>query len=180
MGEPDLKRPDLVLHNELMVELLTMALVCDLTRVFTFRHHGWTDDPVFWNLDASDVHHNLTHNETGEQPMVRRTIEFTMGQLAKLIESLQSTPEGDTNVLYNSAMMAYSEVGEGRNHSREDIPIIIAGEAGGALKTGLHHKGDRETAMKVHLTLVRALALDWPSFGKDENKATETVSAIEA
>ncbi|MEE9383396.1 MAG: DUF1552 domain-containing protein [Nannocystaceae bacterium] len=182
VGEPDLSKPDLVLHNELMVELLTMAFVCDLTRVFTFRHHGWTDDPMFWNFGATNSHHNLSHGG-GDQAMVHKTVIFTMEQLAKLIDRLMSTPEGDSDLLYNSVIMAYSEVSEGRTHSTEDMPIIIAGEAGGALRTGFHHKGNGETAMKVHLTLVRALGLNWPSFGKDGDQGdytTESIGELEA
>lgn len=181
VGAPDLARPDMVLNNALMVELLGIALACDLTRVFTFRHHGWTDDPVFWHLGgASDTHHNLTHNEPGDQPTVRGINEFTMGELAKLLERLAATPEGDGTILDNCAMMAYSEVSEGRDHGRENIPIILAGRAGGALRTGLHHRGNRESATKVHLTLVRALGLDWASFGRDENQVDSTISEIEA
>lgn len=181
VGAPDPVRPDMVLNNELMVDLVGVALACDLTRVFTFRHHGWTDDPVFWHLGgANDTHHNLTHNEAGDQPTVRSINEFTMGEFAKLLERLASTPEGDGSILDQCAIMAYSEVGEGRNHSREDIPIIVAGRAGGALRTGLHHRGSRESATKVHLTLVRALGLDWPSFGHNENEVDSTISEIEA
>lgn len=180
VGAPDPTRPDMVLNNELMVDLLAVALSCDLTRVFTFRHHGWTDDPVFWHLGgARDTHHNLTHNEAGDQPTVRSINEFTMGELAKLLQRLASTPEGDGTLLDNCAMMAYSEVSEGRDHGREDIPIILAGRAGGALRTGLHHRGNRESATKVHLTLVRALGLDWASFGRNENEVNSTISELE-
>src|SRR5690606_28793123 len=85
-GEPDLRNPDMILHNDLMVDLTAMALACDRTRVFTFRHHGWTDDPVLEEFGATDRHHNLTHTEGGEQPTVHAINVFTMEQLARLIE----------------------------------------------------------------------------------------------
>ena len=56
----------MALHNQLMVDLTAMALACDLTCVFTFRHHGWTDDPVFNQLGARATHHNTTHSEAGD------------------------------------------------------------------------------------------------------------------
>jgi hypothetical protein len=180
LQDSDLEQPDFVLINELMVDMIGLAFACDQTRVFTFRHHGWTDDPVFTNLGASARHHSLTHNEGGDQPTVRRINEFTMGQFAKLLARLSSTAEGAGTVLDNCAIMAYSEVAEGRDHSREDVPLIVAGRAGGALRTGLHHRGDGESATAVHLTLARALGLNWPSFGEDENEVTSTVSEIEA
>jgi hypothetical protein len=163
-----------------MVDMIGVALACDQTRVFTFRHHGWTDDPVFRHLGANARHHTLTHNEGGDQPTVRRINEFTMGQFAKLLARLSSIPEGDGTILDNSAIMAYSEVAQGRDHSRDDIPLMVAGRAGGALRTGLHHRGNGGSATAVHLTLVRALGLDWQSFGKGDDEATQTISEIEA
>jgi len=179
VGKPDHSNPDLVQNNELMVELLAYAMACDLTRVFTFRHHGWTDDPVFREFNARSRHHSLTHNEGGGQTIVDRTIKFTMGQYAKLIKRLSETSEGGGSVLDNCAIMGYSEVAQGSNHSRSNIPLIIAGRAGGKLRTGLHHKGSGESATKVNLTLARAVGLNWESFGEGVNRVTSTISQIE-
>lgn len=179
-GQPDHSNPDLVRNNELLVDLLAVALSCDLTRVFTFRHHGWTDDPVFRLFNANARHHSLTHNEGGNQPTVDQTIQFTMAQFAVLLERLSETPEGDGTLLDNCAIMAYSEVAEGNNHSREDIPVITAGRAGGTLQTGLHHRGPGDSATKVNLTVARAVGLPWESFGEDENFVDSSISEIEA
>lgn len=178
-GSPPLRNPDMVLHNQLMVDLTAMALACDLTRVFTFRHHGWTDDPVFSELGASATHHNTTHSEGGDQPIVHAIDVFTMGQLAKLIERFQSVTIGDGNLLDHSAIMAYSEVGEGQSHSVDDIPILTIGRAGGALQTGLYHRSTtRESATKVNLTMMRAVGMDVPSFGEEAHLVTDPVSEI--
>ncbi len=180
VGKPDHSNPDMVRNNELMVDLLGFALACDLTRVFTYRHHGWTDDPVFRQFNARSTHHTLTHNEGGSQPIVDRTIKFTMGQFAHLIKRLAATPEGAGSVLDNCAIMAYSEVAQGSNHGRSNIPLMTAGRAGGALRTGLHHKGSKETATKLNLTMARAVGLNWNSFGEGQDKAGSSISQIEA
>jgi hypothetical protein len=180
-ASPPIRDPDMVLHNELMVDLTAMALACDLTRVFTFRHHGWTDDPVFSDLGATDSHHNLTHNEAGNQPVVHAITVFTMGQLAKLIERLRSVTIGAGTLLDHAAIMAYSEVGEGQSHSLDDIPILTIGRAGGALKTGLYHRSTtRESATMVNLTMMRAVGMQVESFGEGPNRVTEPVSAVMA
>ena len=180
VGRPPFSNPDIDLHHGLMVDLLAYALVCDLTRVFTFRHNGWTDEWVFRDQGASSRHHTLTHNEGGSQPIVDRSIRYIMGNFAKFIQRLADLKEGAGSVLDNCAIMGYSEVAQGSNHSRRDIPLIIAGRAGGALRTGLHHRGSRESATKVHLTLARAVGLNWSSFGEDENRVDSTISQIEA
>jgi hypothetical protein len=178
-GAPPLRDPDMVLHNGLMVDLTAMALACDLTRVFTFRHHGWTDDPVFSDLGATDSHHNMTHNEGGDQPTVDAITTFTMAQLAKMIERFQGVAIGGGTLLDHAAIMAYSEVGQGNSHSLDDIPLLTIGRAGGALKTGLYHRStSRESATKVNLTMMRAVGMDVESFGDGPNAVTEPVSEI--
>jgi len=122
----------------------------------------------------------MTHNEGGSQPIVDRSIRYTMGNFAKLIKRLAELGEGAGSVLDNCAIMGYSEVAQGNNHSRQNIPLIVTGRAGGALKSGVHHRGSRESATKVHLTLARAVGLDWNSFGEDENRVDSTISQIEA
>jgi hypothetical protein len=180
-GAPDLRRPDMVLHNELMADLTAMALACDLTRVFTFRHHGWTDDPVLEDLGATATHHTLTHTEGGDQPTVHRINVFTMSQLAKLIERFQAVTVGDGTLLDHSAIMAYSEVGAGWSHSLDDIPILTIGRAGGALRTGLHYRSTtRESVTKVNLTMMRAVGMDVASFGEGPHRVTDGVGAITA
>ncbi len=180
LGKPDLRMPDVVGTNKLMAELVALALSCDLTRVFTFRHHGWTDDPVFAALGAQDTHHNLTHNEGGAQPVVQKINEFTMAELAVFLERLKGTAVAGGTLLDRCAILAYSEVGEGRNHARSDIPILVAGKAGGALKTGLYHRSTtRESVTKVHVTMLRALGLAPAGFGEGPNRVTDGVAAIE-
>jgi hypothetical protein len=178
---PPLRDPDMVLHNQLMVDLTALALACDLTRVFTFRHHGWTDDPVFSDLGARATHHNTTHSEAGDQPIVHAIDVFTMGQLAKMIERLRSVAIGDGTLLDHSAIMAYSEVGEGQSHSLNDIPILTIGRAGGALRTGLYHRSTtRESVTKVNLTMMRAVGMAAASFGEGPHQVTDPVSEIMA
>lgn len=178
-GAPDLRRPDMVLHNELMADLTAMALACDLTRVFTFRHHGWTDDPVLEDLGANATHHTLTHTEGGNQPTVHAINVFTMSQLAKLIERFQSVSVGGGTLLDHSAIMAYSEVGEGWSHSLDDIPMMTIGRAGGALRTGLYHRSTtRESVTKVNLTMMRAVGMDVEAFGEGPHRVTDPVGAI--
>ncbi|MDZ7925615.1 MAG: DUF1552 domain-containing protein [Marinagarivorans sp.] len=180
VGSPNVSNPNINLHHGLMVDLLTYALACDLTSVFTFRHNGWTDEWVFRDQGASARHHSLTHTEGGTQPVVDKSIRYIMGNFAALIKRLAETSEGAGSLLDNCAIMGYSEIAQGSNHSRLDIPLITAGRAGGALRTGLYHNGSRESATKLHLTMARAVGLNWESFGEAENKVDSTISQIEA
>jgi hypothetical protein len=110
---------------------------------------------------------------------VQRITEFTMTQLARLIERLRSVAIGAGSLLDHAAIMAYSEVGQGNTHSLTDIPLLTIGRAGGALKTGLYHRSSSgESATKLNLTMMRAVGMDVASFGEGPHEVTDPVSEI--
>lgn len=177
---PDvLGRPQLLEKNAIFAELSAMALACDQTRVFS----NWFTHPVNNLLfqGAPAGHHQLTHDEPADQPEVHKIVLQCVTAMAAQIAALQNVKEGDGTLLDHCAVLCCSEVSLGKTHSLEDMPIVIAGGAGGKLKTGLHyHSPASENASKVLLSLCRACGLTLPSFGADGGHVTEGLSAIEA
>jgi hypothetical protein len=65
-------------------------------------------------------------------------------------------------------------------HTVEDLPILVAGQAGGALVTGIHHREMVTTrASIVPYTLLRAVGVPAASFGADVGEVTQTLTGIE-
>ena len=60
---------------------------------------------------------------------------------------MRSIPEGDGTLLDNSMLLFGSELGQGGSHIVHNLPLILAGGAGGALKTGRHIKTPSHTPM---------------------------------
>lgn len=176
---PDIDgRPQLTVVNGLMSELLAMSLACDQTRVFSH----WFSDPVNNLLfrGASAGHHDLTHNEPGEQPECHAITVQCMEAFGQLLDALDAIPEGDETLLDHCAVLGVSEVSLGQTHSLEDMPIVIGGSACGALKQDHHHRSaGGENASNVLLSLMRALDLNVPSFGAEEAFTDQSLTAIE-
>lgn len=172
-------RPQISARSRAMVDLLTMALACDQVRVFSHVIDDPVGNPLF--PGRSDGHHNLTHNESVPQEEVHQIILACVEEFAYLVRSLAAVQEGDGTLLDHALLMAGSEVSEGRLHSVDDLPILLAGSACGALKTGLHVRSfSQDNVSKVLLTAVRAVGVDAPSFGMDEGAVEDTVSELEA
>ena len=172
-------RPQLSELNRAFCDTIAMVLACDQTRVFS----NFLSYPVTNILypGASAGHHRLTHDEPGDQPEVNRIVKLNMAELAYLIATLRAVPEGGGTLLDNCAILATTDVSFARTHSLEDYPIITAGTACGALKTGVHYRsGTGENATKVIVTLLRAMGLRIAEFGLDEGKTSQGLSAIEA
>jgi len=177
---PDLDgRPQVSARSRAMCDLLAMALACDQTRVFGH----WFSDPVSDILydGASEGHHALTHNEGGDQPEVNDITTQIMEEFAYLVAKLDSIPEGDGSLLDNCVVLATSEVSEGRTHSVEDMPVVLAGGACGRLRTDYHYRSyTAENVSKVMLSVVRAMDIDAATYGEGDGEVDDSLTDIEA
>jgi hypothetical protein len=172
-------RPQLSAKNRAMCDVIALAAACDQTRVFS----NWFSFPVnnllFQGAEAG--HHQLTHDEPGDQPQVHAIVLQLMAELRYFVQALQAIPEGDGTLLDNTALLATSCVSLGRTHSLDEYPILLFGRAGGALRNGFHYRpSSRDNASKVMLTLMRAVGVTAPSFGQEGGFTTDTVDALEA
>jgi hypothetical protein len=163
--------------NEVIAQLIAMTLACDQTRVFS---HWFTDplnDLLFPGAPAG--HHDLTHNEGGDQPAVAAITVQVIEAYAALLTALDAVPEGDGTLLDHCAVLGCTEVSLGQTHSILDIPILIGGSAGGALKTDHHYASlGAESVSKVALTLIQTMGVVTPSFGADEGFTDEGLDGL--
>jgi hypothetical protein len=163
-----------------MSDLTAIALACDQTRVFSILFTGSVGSTVFWQVGTDVGHHSLSHDEPGDQPLLHKSTVFTMEQFATLLGALDGVAEGAGTVLDNCGILASSDVADGREHSIEDYPILVAGRAGGALRSGLHYRGDGGNTSEVLLTLLRSVGLPLSEFGDAGGRVSQGCTAIEA
>jgi hypothetical protein len=166
-----------------MSDLLAIALACNQTRVFSMMFSGSTAGTVYWQVNITEGHHQLTHDEPGDQPQVHASTVFTMQCFAQLLVSLKSMPEGAGNVLDNTAILASTDTSDGRVHNMRDYPILIAGRGGGYFKyPGIHYRSPTgsESTSNALLSVLRAAGTGLTQVGGGGGLSTTTVSAIEA
>jgi hypothetical protein len=166
-----------------MSDLMAMALACNQTRVFSMMFSGSTASTVYWEVNLTEGHHQLTHDEPGDQPGVQASTVFTMQCFAQLLVSLKSVPEGAGNVLDNTVILASSDTSDGRFHNIRDYPILVAGKAGGYFKyPGIHYRSPSgsESSSNVLLSVLRAAGTNLTQVGGGGGLSTTTCGAIEA
>jgi hypothetical protein len=153
-------------QNEAMVELVTYALACDLTRVFLFQHGR---PAAHYNMRViginNNIHDDVSHQEPGDQPTFNRAVLYWMDQFRVFVEKLQNTPDGAGNLLENGCIYATSDVSLGRTHSADDLPVLIFGKAGGAIRGDQHHRANKDNVSKVLFTLVNLFGGNVTEFG---------------
>jgi len=167
--------------NKAMSDLIAMALACDQTRVFSVMFSGSVGYTVFSDIGITTGHHDLTHDEAGDQPQVQASTVYTMEQFAVLLAALKAIPEGAGNLLDSCAILASSDTADGRDHSITNYPILIAGSAGGKLKyPSVHYKSNGENTTMVLLSILRSVGLSLTEFGTGGGRVTTSCAAIEA
>jgi hypothetical protein len=126
--------------GRLQMDMLIMALTCDLTRVASLQWSNSVSNKRFTWLDIPDGHHDLSHlgdSDTVAVDKIVRINTWYAEQFAYLIQRMKEIPEGDgTTLLDNTLMIWCNELGKGNSHTRMNAPFVLAGRAGGALQTG--------------------------------------------
>jgi len=170
-------RPQMAETNQVMAQMLAMAMACDQSRVFSHWFSDPVNDLLFPNAVAG--HHDLTHNEGGDQPGVQDITVQSIAAYAALLEAFAAIPEGNGTLLDNCAILGCSEVSLGQTHSILDMPILIGGSACGTLKQDHHYQSlGGENASKVLLTLVQAMGINRADFGTNEGYVDQPLTAL--
>ncbi len=177
---PDVEgRPQMSERSRVVSDLVAMAFACDQTRVLSYWHSDPLSDVLYAHATAG--HHQLTHDEPAPQDQVHEIVVSVVSDFAYLVEALQAIPEGDATLLDNTVLLGTTDVSYGRTHQIDEFPIILAGRACGALKTGFHYRSETlENTSTVPLSLLRALDVPVAEFGVDAGRVTSGLSAIEA
>ena len=161
-----------------LADLLVIALSCDLTRVFNYRYQPAAGDTYFHPIGATEAHHVMSH-DSAQQDGVAAIVAYIMGELGYFLSQLAAVEEGAVTLLDNTAVYCVSEVAVGRTHVTEDIPILVAGRAGGTLQAGVHVRSTTgASASAVPLTLLRAIGVDVDSFGEGIGKTYDVVPEL--
>ncbi len=148
-ARPDGIPPDHAEHLRLMADLLVLAFRADLTRVATFMFGNAGSNRSYSFIGVPEGHHDLSHhgNDEQKQAKISQINQFHTKSLAYLLDKLKAAREGDGTLL-DQAMIAYgSGLGDGNAHNHDNLPVLVAGRAGGTIQSGRHMAFEKETPL---------------------------------
>ena len=168
-------------NNKLMAELLAMGLACNQTKVFTVMHSDGTNG-VFLPGDPA-IYHLHTHDEPidpklGYQLLSEKCAGLCADGFGDFVHALDAIKEGDGTLLDNTLVFGYSDSGYAKNHSVENIPLLLAGGARGAHKSGKHIQGNGDPVSRVVLTAQQLVGLPAGTFGDGSMRTTKSISEV--
>ncbi len=188
LKQPNMPRPadeipqDVPAHMKLMLDLTVLAFQMDKTRVLTLMLNNDLSQMNFKFLEGvrGALHLDLTHN--GRAPLLEamylKTNQFHIQQFAYLVKRLKEIDEGGQSLLDSSLLMLASSLFDGDTHGADQLPIVLAGRAGGALKTGrildYTDKGnENRRACSLYLSLMDRMGVRLDRFGDADKRLTD-------
>jgi hypothetical protein len=163
-------------HMRLMYRMLVLAFQTDSTRVATFLlAHDGSNRP-FADIGIPEGHHYLSHHGNRQEMMEKiGDIDlWYMRQFAWFLEQLEQTKDVDGNSLLHNSMIVYGcGNADGNRHTQHNLPIILAGGGGGALKPGRYLKLSSRPATNLFLGMADHLGVQGlQRFGDSTDRLT--------
>lgn len=155
-------------HLRLMGDMMVLAFQADVTRVSTFMFANAGSNRSYGTIGVNEGHHQLSHHQGDprKHAKIREINRFHVTQLSYILQRMRSIPEGDGTLLDNSLIVYGSGISDGNRHNNENLPVVLAGKAGGAISTGRHVEFPRETPMcNLLLSTLRCAGAGETRFG---------------
>lgn len=130
--------------TNLQIDLMVQALACDVTRISTL----FLADLSYTHLDPQlpeDIHSDVAHryaspgrngmggSDAASQARLARQNHYTYGKVARILQRL-----AEAGLLEQTVLVAMSDMGDPSKHSSRQVPTLLAGGWGGALRGGRH------------------------------------------
>jgi hypothetical protein len=164
------------------IDLMVMAMACDLTRVASLQCSRSVGGTVFSWLGQSEGHHALSHLGDGDPAMIGQITDVNVWyaqQVSYLLDSLAAVPEGEGTLLDNTLVVWGNELARGNSHSNRPLPFVLAGGCGGALQGGRYLAYDRVAHNRMLVSICRMMGVtDIDTFG-DNDPATGGLVGLE-
>ncbi|MEJ7728787.1 MAG: DUF1552 domain-containing protein [Polyangiaceae bacterium] len=157
--------------GQLQMDLLSMALACDLTRVVTLQWSASTNNKPYPFLGIDGDEHVMGHqpdSDTATWDKLRIIKKWYMEQFAYLLGKLDSMEEGEGTMLDNTVVLFTSEIARGNSHSHTDSPWLMAGSGGGYFQTGKRLQFDLQPHNNLLVSLLNGMGIDASTFGDPE------------
>lgn len=169
-----------------MMDLGVIALACDLTRVLvlqysnswdlSFTKYGlsdgvadWSDHFISHKLGDRDRATDLDALPAAEAQAIAdarvvQTSRFKVRRFANLLNQMKAVTTANGTLLDESMVLYTSENGDGDSHGRRDMPIMLAGRAGGFVPARRVDAAGKPTG-SLHCSILNYLGVDTTEYG---------------
>lgn len=121
--------------GKLMMDMIVMAMACDMTSVATLQWSDTEAKHTFPWLKLSEHHHYYQHDSGFKPVECAKVCTWSSEMHAYLLQGLAAVDLGGRSLLDESVVFFGSELQEPPSHMKNSMPLLLAGNGGG-LRTG--------------------------------------------
>lgn len=156
-------------HLALMFDLIALAFATDSTRIVTFLMANEVSGRNFAFVDGcAGAFHEFSHHEgkPEKQEPYRRINRWHVAQFAHFLERLDAHRGPEGSLLDHAMVVLASAMSDGNEHSPHDLPVLLAGNAGGSLPQGRLIASPTDTPLcALWLAMLQRFGLEAEEFG---------------
>ncbi len=132
-------------YVDVQIDLMVAAMACDMSRVCTFvisDSHAYDTYFPFLDIVQTGVEfptrhqHDIAHRPGDNNHDKIEVEKWHISKFARLLEKLDSTPEGDGTMLDNTCILWMNSMNDGFSHTVLNLPMIVAAGANIPIRTG--------------------------------------------
>ncbi len=158
-------------HDSLL-EVGIASLKAGLTNVLTIGSGRGEIFGSWKGLGIVPAGHNLGHMKQPENPIWIKIRQYNCRMLVKLMEELESIPEGDGSMMDNTLIVYTSNNADKQHTNGANWPFMLLGDLSGKLKTGLYTRvGGKRLINALYATLLHAIGAPCDRFNMEKNIA---------
>jgi hypothetical protein len=163
-------------HMNLMYSMLALAFQTDSTRIATFLLAGDGNNRAFPEIGVVEGHHHLSHHQNAKDMVSKVALIdlWYMQQFAKFLKKLEDTKDVDGNSILHNSMIVYGcGNSDGNRHTHANLPVVVAGGAGGTFEAGRFVKAGGQPMSNLFLSMAdRMGARSLDRFGDSTGRLT--------
>lgn len=165
----DARRGDYQPNLALFMDLVALAIQCDLTRVITFQLAAESSNLGYGWIHGSGYHHAWSHwdNDPDQYlPMLAAVDRYNVEQVGTFAQRLAAIDDGDGESALDNTIIQYGAcLGQGNRHSPVDLPTLLLGRGGGTVTPGRYVDTNSAPLSNLYVSYLEAFGVPMDSFG---------------
>ena len=158
--------------HDVLLELGVSALMSGITNTLTIGSGRGEIFGAWKGLGVQQQGHNLGHMKQPDNPIWIKIRQYNSRMLVRLMEALESVPEGSGTMMDNTLIVYTSNNGDKQHTNGANWPVMLLGNLDGAFKTGCFTQLDGKRPLNaLYTTLLRAAGATGDRFNMTEKLA---------
>ena len=160
-------------HDRLL-DLGISALKSGTTSVLTIGSGRGEIFGAWKGLEIEEQGHNLGHMKQHNNPIWVKIRQYNCRMLVKLMEELESVPEGSGTMMDNTLIVYTSNNADKQHTNGANWPVMLLGNCNGAFKTGCFTQLDGKRPINaLYASILRASGVEVDRFNMSDQMAAK-------